>query len=125
MSKIVGFKITENQSWEQVDEKTGQVRSGVINRVTFKCLTRFVGEDGKVCGDDVKTVIVNINDLASSFGRSFAANESVFEYCKTLMNRECAIETAAKIFEGKLSGETVKTCYFFDQFQQPAPETKK
>ena len=125
MSKIVGFKVVENQPWENTDEKTGQVRSGVINRVTFKCLTRFVGEPNEVCGDDVKTVMVNISDLPSAFGRARNAGESTYQYCQSLMNRDCAIETAAKIFEGKISGETVKTCYFFDQFAQPAPEAKK
>lgn len=114
MSKIVGFSITENKKWESVNEKTGETRTGVTNRVTFHCLVRVTGEESETAGERGKTYVAEIKDLPRIFGQSRPLDQKLKVWLETFLNRPCALETAAKTFGDSFSGEELMTVYFLD-----------
>lgn len=114
MSKITGFSITENRKWETTNDKTGEVRSGVTNRVTFYCLTRVTGEDSEVSGERGKSYVAEIKDLPKIFNQSRPIEGKLKDWLETFLNRPCALETAAKTFGDSFSGEELINVYFFD-----------
>ena len=114
MSKITGFSITEDFKWETKDKETGEVRSGVTNRVTFYCLTRVTGDDSAIAGERGKSYVAEIKDLPKIFAQPRPIEGKLKDWLQTFLNRPCALETAAKTFRDSFSGEELINVYFFD-----------
>ena len=125
MSKIVGFEIAENKAWKITNEDTGEVREGTTNRVTFYCNVRLTGDEKEVSGVRGRTYATPIDRLAQVFGRERKNGETLFEYCKSFLDRECALETSAKTFRDSFSGEELVAVYFFDDLMAAALKNNK
>ena len=113
MSKIVGFQITENRKWETANEKTGEVRSGVTNRVTFHCEVRLTGEDAEIHGSRGKSYVADIKDLPRIFGQPRPLDVKLKDWLISFCERPCALETAARTYGDNFSGEELVGVYFF------------
>ena len=115
MSKIVGFQITENKKWETTNEKTGEVRSGVTNRVAFHCAVRLTGEDSEVYGSRGKTYVAEIKDLPRIFDSERPQGVSLKDWLSTFCDRNCILETQAKTYGDNFSGEELVGVYIFPE----------
>lgn len=125
MSKIVGFEIAENKTWKITNEDTGEVREGTTNRVTFFCNVKLTGDEKEVCGVCGKKYATSIDSLPQVFGKERDKNQSLYDYCKSFLNRECALETSAKTFRDSFSGEELVSVYFFDDLIAAAIKAEK
>ena len=115
MSKIVGFQITENKKWETTNEKTGEVRTGTTNRVSFHCEVRLTGEESEVYGFRGKTYFAEIKDLPRIFGQSRSADIKLKDWLSTFCDRNCILETQAKTYGDNFSGEELVGVYIFPE----------
>jgi hypothetical protein len=113
MSKIIGFQITENKKWETTNEKTGEVRSGTTNRVTFHCEVRLTGDDSDTYGTRGKSYVAEIKDLPRIFGEARPVDGKLKPWLESFCNRHCALETAARAYGDNFSGEELVGVYFF------------
>ena len=125
MSKIVGFEIAENKPWKITNEDTGEVREGTTNRVTFYCNVKLTGDEKETAGVRGKTYGTPIDRLPQVFGRERKMGESLLDYCKSFLDRECALETSAKTFRDSFGGEELVAVYFFDDLIAAAAKTNK
>ncbi|MGM9645946.1 MAG: hypothetical protein ACI3XS_04600 [Eubacteriales bacterium] len=100
MSKIVGAKIRENQTYTKPDGS-----EGVINSVDFRCVVRDAGEG--IVGYDVRRYSAKIDDLKYIFGLDPSSYGNITDYVKSLLCRECILETKASAFDGKLTEQLV------------------
>lgn len=104
MPRIIGAKIQENVEYEIENEKTGEKTTGVINKVEFRCIVKDIGADR--IGGDVARYSVSIEDLPYVFGVQSVGN-SVTEFCKKVIDKECLFETRASAFGGKVTERLV------------------
>ena len=103
MAKIIGAKIKENVTFKREDGTEGEV-----NSVEFRCVIKDVGAD--IVGGDVCRYSVNIEDLPEVF--DVKEIKDVKNFCRSVLNRECYLDTKATAFGGrvceKLVGVTFK-----------------
>ena len=100
MSKIVGAKIRENQTYKKEDGS-----DGVINSISFRCVVRDAG-DG-IVGYDVRTYFCKISDLPYIFGENPTSRGSLVDYVKSILFRDCIFETKASSYNGNVSEQLV------------------
>ncbi len=93
MAKIIGAKIKENVTFKREDGT-----EGTINNVEFRCIVKDVGAD--IVGGDVCRYTVGIDELPQVFEVDEIKN--VKEFCRSVLNRECYLDTKATAFGGKV-----------------------
>lgn len=98
MAKIIGAKIKENVTFKREDGT-----EGVINNVEFRCVVKDVGAG--IVGGNVARYSVSIDELPQVF--DVAKIDNVLDFCRSVLNRECYLDTQATAFGGKVSERLV------------------
>lgn len=115
MSKIIGYEITEGKVYEKKDKdgnKTGETAK--INNATIYVAVQLPGSEEKVTrvGYKVKEYNVQLSSLENIFKHEIKVPT---EYLYKCLNRECIIESNARVYRDQFSGEEMVSCYFIDE----------